>query len=187
MILIECSIVNSPVTPDWRPYCDPTPLGRGENAERRRGDPKDAEGRRATAITLVMFKVNAEVWRPGSGRRGIALGSPWSPWQHGRNSKDALGTQYRRVRVAVETRRNGSGTPRRPYCVLTTSMGFLRRPHHVYGVLTAMSGRICRESSSCPSLRRSWHFYGVPTTTMAFLPNLHCVPSATMVFVGDHL
>ena len=56
-----------------------TPWGRGENGERRRGDPKDAEGRRATAITLDMFKVNAEVWRPGSGRRVIALGSPWSP------------------------------------------------------------------------------------------------------------
>ena len=86
----------------------------------------------------------------------------------------------------METRRNGSGTAWRPYCILTTSMGFLPRPHHVYGVLTAMSGRIFRESSSCPrpydvlkaSLRRSWRFYGVPTTTMAFLPNLHCVPSA---------
>ena len=43
--------------------------------ERRRGNPKDAEGRRATAITLDMFKENAEVWRPG--RRGIALRTPW--------------------------------------------------------------------------------------------------------------
>ena len=83
--------------------------------------------------------------------------------------------QYRRVRVAVETRRNGSGTPRRPY-----------RPYHVYGVLTTTPPRLWRpycnvradlSEVSCPrpydvlnaSLRHSWRFYGVPTTTMAFL------------------
>jgi len=84
---IFLSRINTAVTPDWRPYCVPTatqdvegtpwsPKGRGENASRRRGDPKDAEGRRATAFTLDMFKVNAEVRRPERVLAQDAVGSP---------------------------------------------------------------------------------------------------------------
>ncbi|KAH3892258.1 hypothetical protein DPMN_016373 [Dreissena polymorpha] len=53
---------NTPVTPDWRPYCVLTATQVAERSKDARGRSEDAEncpGREPTAITLNMFKVVA--------------------------------------------------------------------------------------------------------------------------------